>query len=374
LSGETRFRLETGGVAALDPAGWDRLAGGDPLVGHAFLSALETSGSVGRGSGWQAIPLVAEADGALVGAVPLYAKAHSQGEYVFDQGWAQAFERAGGAYYPKFQAAVPFTPCPGRRLLGDDPAALVDALGSATAQNGLSGCHVTFCTDAEADLFAQAGWLVRDGLQYHFANPGYRDVDDYLSALSSRKRKAVRKERAAANAAVTIETLRGGQIDAAAWDAMWQFYQDTGARKWGRPYLTRAWFEQAGAALGENALMFLARDAAGNAVAGALNIVGPDTLYGRYWGALAEIPFLHFELSYYRAIEWAIAHGLATVQAGAQGEHKLARGYAPVVTRSAHWIAHPGLRDAIAEFIAHESAAIAQERDAMLAELPYRNA
>jgi predicted N-acyltransferase len=359
-------------VSDLDPAQWDSLAGsGDPFLTHAFLTLLETSGSVGGASGWSPLPLMVDRGGRVIAAAPAYLKSHSQGEYVFDHGWAEAWERAGGAYYPKLQVTIPFTPCPGRRLLGADPSAALAALESLTVQNNLSSAHVTFCLADEAAAATARGWLERHGLQYHWFNRGYADFDAFLAALSSRKRKAIRKERAAACDGLDILTLRGSEIEARHWDSMWQFYQDTGSRKWGHPYLTRAFFDQVGAAMGDACLMFLAlRD--GRPIAGALNFIGKDTLYGRYWGATEEVPFLHFELSYYRAIEWACRHGLATVQAGAQGEHKLARGYEPVITRSAHFLPNPGFRAAVAEFVDREREAIALElawaRDA----LPYK--
>jgi predicted N-acyltransferase len=367
---ELTARVATG-VAGIDAATWDGLAGGDPLTGHAFLALLEESGSVGPGTGWTALPILAERGGAAVGAAPAYLKTHSQGEYVFDHGWAEAWERAGQAYYPKLQVAVPFTPCPGRRLLGE-PAALLAAIEAVTVQNRLSSAHVTFCTEAEARVAEARGWLVRHGLQFHWFNRGYASFEDFLGRLASRKRKAIRKERERAVEGLEIVTLRGAEIGPAQWDSMWTFYQDTGSRKWGRPYLTRAWFDAAGAALGDSALMFLAlRD--GRPVAGALNIVGMDVLYGRYWGCSEELPFLHFELSYYRAIEWAIANRIAVVQAGAQGEHKLARGYEPVVTRSVHFLPDPGFRAAVADFVAREQAAIAAELGWCREALPYRS-
>ncbi|WP_118858181.1 GNAT family N-acetyltransferase [Sphingomonas mesophila] len=359
------------GVGALAADAWDALSGSDPLIGHTFLSLLEASGSVGPGTGWTPIPILAERNDRAVAATPAYLKTHSQGEYVFDHGWAEAWERAAGAYYPKLQVAVPFTPCPGRRLLGDSSAALA-ALEAITLQNNLSSAHVTFLTDDEATGARARGWLVRDGIQFHWHNRGYATFGDFLAALSSRKRKAIRKERAAALEGLDIVTLRGAEIRPEHWAAMWAFYQDTGSRKWGRPYLTRAWFDGAGAALGDAALMFLAlRD--GEPVAGALNIVGDNVLYGRYWGCRAELPFLHFELSYYRAIEWAIDNRIATVQAGAQGEHKLARGYEPVITRSVHFIPDAGLRTAVADFVEREREAIAAELAWCRNALPYRS-
>ena len=360
-------------VGDVDSALWDGFAGSDdPLLSNRFLTLLETSGSVGGASGWSPLPVMVEQGGRTIGAAPAYLKSHSQGEYVFDHGWAEAWERAGGAYYPKLQVTVPFTPCPGRRLLGDQPTALLAALESIAVQNELSSAHITFCTPGEVAAAVSRGWLERHGLQYHWLNRDHEDFDGFLDALSSRKRKAIRKERAAAVAGLDILTLRGSEITPAHWDAMWHFYQDTGARKWGQPYLTRAFFDQVGAVMGDGSLMFLAlRD--GRPIAGALNFIGLDTLYGRYWGAVEEVPFLHFELSYYRAIEWAIDHRLATVQAGAQGEHKLARGYQPVITRSVHFLPNPGFRAAVADFVNREREAIAMESQWAKDALPYKS-
>ena len=364
-------RIATG-VSALPAAEWDGLAGEqDPFLSHAFLSLLESSGSVGRGTGWTSLPILIDREGRTTAAAPAYLKTHSQGEYIFDHGWAASWERAGGAYYPKLQVAVPFTPCPGRRLLGDDRNALLAALETVTVQNGLSSAHINFLTEEEARLAEARGWLLRGGIQFHWFNGGYSSFDDFLAGLSSRKRKAIRREREAASEGVDIVALRGPEIEPAHWDAIWRFYQDTGSRKWGQPYLTREFFEGIGEATGNAALLFLAlRD--GNPIAGALNFVGRDILYGRYWGASEEVPFLHFELSYYRAIEWAIANGLACVQAGAQGEHKLARGYEPVLTKSVHFLPDPGFREAVARFLVGEREAIKQEILWARSALPYR--
>jgi predicted N-acyltransferase len=362
------------GVASLDADQWDALAGrGDPFLSHAFLAALEQSGSVGEGSGWTPAPILVEGEGgALAAAAPAYLKTHSQGEYVFDHGWAEAFERAGGHYYPKLQIAVPFTPVPGRRLLGGSPQALLAAVEAVVTQNGLSSAHATFIDEAEIAEFAGRGWLIRAGIQFHWHNRGYASFDDFLGALASRKRKQIRKERAAAVEGLEIKALRGSEIGPAEWAAMWGFYRNTGARKWGHPYLTRDFFDRLGPALGEACLLFLAyRD--GEPIAGALNLIGADALYGRYWGAIEDVPFLHFELSYYRAIDWAITHGLASVQAGAQGEHKLARGYEPVVTRSAHFLPDAGFRRAVADFLAREEEMIAAELIWCREALPYRS-
>ena len=361
------------GISALDPGEWGRIAGSHPVVSHAFLSALEESGSVGPGTGWTPAPIIIEGDGgSLVAAAPAYLKSHSQGEYVFDHGWANALERVGGTYYPKLQVAVPFTPVPGPRLLGHRPQQLLAALEAVTIQNGLSSAHITFIDSAGVAEAERRGWLVRHGVQYHWFNRGYRDFDDFLASLTSRKRKAIRKERAVAREGLEFRSLRGAEIGKAEWDAMWRFYQDTGSRKWGQPYLTRDFFDRIGEAMGDELLLFLAcRD--GAPIAGALNVVGPDALYGRYWGTTDEVRFLHFELSYYQAIEWAIGLGLASVQAGAQGEHKLGRGYEPVITSSVHFIPDPGFRQAVAEFLAQERTAVAQEVEWLGEALPYRS-
>ena len=364
------------GVAAIPADQWDACAGaGNPFVSHAFLSALERSGSVGPRTGWQALPIVIDdADNVPVAVAPAYGKSHSQGEYVFDHAWADAWERAGGAYYPKLQVAAPFSPVPGPRLLLRDPAAapaLIGALEAVTEQNGLSSAHATFVAPDQVAAFEAAGWLIREGTQFHWANQGYASFDDFLGQLASRKRKAIRKERAAAVEGLTIRHLTGAEIGEAEWDAFWTFYQDTGSRKWGRPYLTRSFFPLLGEALGDRVLLILAmRD--GEPIAGALNLIGADTLYGRYWGCTEDVPFLHFELCYYQAIDAAIARGLKTVEAGAQGEHKLARGYVPVPTWSAHYLPDAGFRRAVADFLARERAAVTEEQ-AYLAELaPFR--
>ena len=362
------------GVSGLNAQAWDRIAGdSDPFVGHAFLSALERSGSVGPGTGWTPAPILVEDDSShLLAAAPAYLKSHSQGEYVFDHGWADAWERAGGDYYPKLQVAVPFTPVPGPRLLGSRPQHLLVAIETVTMQNDMSSAHITFVDDAGAAEAERRGWLMRHGIQYHWFNRGYGSFHEFLAALRSTKRKAIRKERAAAREGLDFVALRGAEIGAAEWDAMWAFYQDTGSRKWGHPYLTREFFDLAGEALGDKLLLFLAlRD--GRPIAGALNLVGRDALYGRYWGCTEEVPFLHFELCYYQAVEWAIEHRLASVQAGAQGEHKLARGYEPVITRSAHFIPNPSFKAAVADFLQTERTAISGEVAWLRAALPYRS-
>jgi predicted N-acyltransferase len=364
------------GVASIAASDWDACAGeGNPFVGHAFLSALERSGSATTETGWQPLPIVIDgADGRPAAIAPAYGKSHSQGEYVFDHGWADAWERAGGRYYPKLQVAVPFTPVPGPRLLTRDPAlapALIAAIEAVTDQNRLSSAHVTFLDEAELPAFEAAGWLIREGLQFHWQNNGYASFDDFLAALSSRKRKAIRKERAAALEGLTVRHLTGSEITETHWDAFWAFYQDTGSRKWGRPYLTRDFFSMLGESMGDKVLLMLA-ERGGQPIAGALNLIGADTLYGRYWGAVEEVPFLHFELCYYQAIDAAIARGLARVEAGAQGEHKLARGYAPVTTWSAHYLPDAGFRRAVREFLERERDAVRHEQEFFGEMMPFR--
>jgi hypothetical protein len=360
------------GVSGLNGQAWDRLTGGDPFLSHAFLSALEDSGSVGRGTGWTPAPILIEEEERLIAAAPAYLKTHSQGEYVFDHGWADAWERAGGQYYPKLQIAVPFTPVPGPRLLGSRPQQLLAAIEAVTVQNELSSAHITFADDAAVAEAQRRGWLMRDGVQYHWPNRGYSSFDDFLASLRHSKRKSIRKERRDACRGLDILTLRGDEIGSDDWDAMWSFYQDTGSRKWGRPYLTREFFDLVGERMGDSVLLFLAmRDS--RPIAGALNFVGSERLYGRYWGCTEEVPFLHFELCYYQAIEWAIDHDLKSVQAGAQGEHKVARGYEPVLTRSAHFIPNRSFRDAVAEFLETERAGVAAEIEWLSRDLPYKS-
>ncbi len=365
-------------VRAIDAAEWDACAGtANPFVSHAFLSALEESESVGGRSGWQPLPLVVEAgDGRIAAAAPAYAKSHSQGEYVFDHGWAEAWERAGGRYYPKIQIAAPFSPVPGPRLLLRDSAAgpaLLAGIAALVDQNGLSSAHATFVEEDQLALFREAGWLIRQDSQFHWTNDGYACFEDFLSALSSRKRKDIRKEREKAREGLEIVHLTGGEISEAHWDRFWDFYQDTGARKWGRPYLTRRFFSLLGERLADKVLLMFAMRG-DDAIAGALNLIGADTLYGRYWGCTEEVPFLHFELCYYQAIDAAITRGLTRVEAGAQGSHKLARGYRPVPTWSAHHIPDPGFRRAVADFLARESAAVESDRAYLDSHAPFRKA
>ncbi|MDR2856860.1 MAG: GNAT family N-acetyltransferase [Novosphingobium sp.] len=364
------------GIGETRASEWDALTdGGNPFVSHAFLTALEDSHSVGGQSGWLPAPMTIEnADGRLVAALPAYVKSHSQGEYVFDHGWADAWHRAGGSYYPKLQIAVPFTPATGPRVLTQAPGLALPLLRTAErfcAAHGLSSAHATFIAPGQAPLFERAGWLIREDIQFHWENRGYTGFDDFLAALSSRKRKDIRKERAAAREGVEIRVLTGDAIRPGHWDAFWNFYQDTGARKWGRPYLTRSAFTLLGERMADRILLvFACMD--GNPVAGALNFIGADTLYGRYWGALIDKPFLHFEVCYYQAIDAAIALGLRRVEAGAQGGHKLARGYEPVRTVSAHYIAHQGFREAVADFLARERAGMAGNRLYLGKRTPFR--
>jgi hypothetical protein len=364
------------GIHAIDSGVWDNVAGhDDPFLSHAFLSLLEESASVGQGTGWQPAPILLErSGGTLLGAMPAYLKTHSLGEYVFDHSWAEGYENAGGKYYPKLQIAVPFSPVPGRRILAasEETARYLIATAETLVQrNGLSSAHATFVADSQLGLFRSAGWLIRKGVQFHFHNPGYTDFAAFLDSLSARKRKAIRKEREAANAIVEVVTLTGVDIKLHHWDAMWQFYQDTGARKWGQPYLTRAAFDLIGERMADQVLLIMAsRD--GNLVAGALNFIGANTLYGRYWGCVDELPFVHFELCYYRAIDFAIERGLSRIEAGAQGSHKLARGYCPVPTWSAHYLPDPGFRAAVAEFLDSETRAINREIGWLEEATPFR--
>ncbi|WP_426262784.1 GNAT family N-acetyltransferase [Sphingomonas sp. PWP1-2] len=364
------------GIAAIPAEDWDACAGtANPFVSHAFLSILESSGSARPRTGWQPIPIIVDgADGKPAAIAPAYAKSHSQGEYVFDHGWADAWERSGGSYYPKLQIAVPFTPAPGPRLLLRDPdqaPALIAAIEAVTDQHGLSSAHATFIAPEQLPAFEAAGWLIREGTQFHWQNQGYADFDGFLGDLASRKRKAIRKERAGAVEGLTIRHISGADITEADWDAFWVFYQDTGARKWGQPYLTRQFFTLLGQTMPERVLLIFAeRD--GRPIAGALNLIGEDTLYGRYWGCTEDVPFLHFELCYYQAIDAAIARGLKTVEAGAQGEHKLARGYVPVPTWSAHYIPDAGFRRAIADFLVRERASVESDQEFLGAMTPFK--
>lgn len=374
-------------LADIPPDEWDSCAcpeamgGGrpvDPFTTYRFLKALEDSGSVGRGTGWQPQHLVARDKEGVLGVLPLYAKGHSQGEYIFDHNWAHAWERAGGSYYPKLQAAVPFTPVTGRRFLTrrgaetDGMIALIQGAIEIANRNRLSSVHVTFCTAREAELGEAMGLLRRVTQQYHWTNDGYADFEVFLAALSSRKRKTIRRERRVAGEfGGEIVRLTGDDIQPEHWDAFWEFYQDTGSRKWGTPYLTRAFFDILHETMREDVLLVLALRE-GRPVAGALNFIGRETLYGRYWGAVEHHDCLHFELCYYQAIDFAIETGLSRVEAGAQGEHKLARGYLPVETHSLHWIGDPGFSDAVNEYLEAERKAVGEEIEILTAYGPFR--
>ena len=373
-------------IAEIEAEDWDACANPDPathnpFLSHAFLKALEDSGCVGdKRTGWLPHHIVLnDGHGGIAGCVPCYVKLNSAGEYVFDYGWAEAYQRAGGAYYPKLQAAVPFTPVPGRRLLvrpGPDAERRQKLLAAAAVEVarrlGVSSLHLTFLTEEEWRALGAQGFLQRTDQQFHWRNEGYAKFDDFLARLSSRKRKTVRKERAEAlGRGLTIERITGADLREEHWDAFFAFYQDTGNRKWGHPYLNRRFFSLLGEAMADRCLLVMAkRD--NRYIAGALNLIGGDCLYGRYWGAIEHHPCLHFEVCYYQAIDYAIEHGLARVEAGAQGEHKLARGYMPVTTYSAHWIANAAFRTAIANYLDSEREHVAETVEA-LAELgPYR--
>ena len=364
-------------IAEVKAADWDACAGPEnPFVSHGFLSALEDSNSATAKTGWLPRHLVLEdAAGSVVAAAPLYIKSHSMGEYVFDQGWAQAYENAGGRYYPKLLSAVPFTPVPGQRLLARDEESqrlLAATMIELARRHELSSVHVNFTTGPEARRLAEFGFLIRTGFQFHWHNRGYGSFDDFLSDLTARKRKMVRHERSEALKDLTVRIARGTEISEADWDAFFDFYQETGSRKWGSPYLTRGFFSRLSATMPEKIVLIFA-ERGGRPIAGALNVQGSDALYGRYWGAIEHRPFLHFELCYYQAIEFAIAQKLSRVEAGAQGEHKVPRGYLPTPTYSAHYLRDSGFRDAVARFLQEETRAVAAEM-AMLAEMsPFKS-
>lgn len=376
------------GMAAFDSPEWDKLGGTvpgspggyNPFLSFAFLSALEDSGCAVRHSGWQGHHLRLEtADGRLLGAVPCYVKSHSQGEYVFDHGWADAFERAGGQYYPKLQCCVPFTPATGPRLLvsqGEDEDAVKAGLAAGiklvTDRVGVSSAHVTFMPQADIPTLEAAGFLHRTDKQFHFFNEGFATYDDFLSTLASRKRKALKKERREALAnGVVIDRLTGKDLTERVWDDFFAFYMDTGGRKWGRPYLNREFFTLIGERMPDDILLVMAKRN-GRYIAGAINFIGSDALYGRNWGCIEEQPFLHFEVCYHQAIDFAIERKLKVVEAGAQGEHKLARGYRPVTTHSAHYIANPGLRRAIADYLRRERQDVEQMSGYLEQHTPFR--
>ncbi len=367
------------------PAAWDACAGADnPFVSHAFLSALEESGSATAESGWLGQHLLIEDEaGEVLATAPLYLKNHSYGEYVFDWGWADAFERAGGRYYPKLQCSVPFTPVTGPRLMvradqdetrtAELRDTLVSAMVTLAGRHDISSVHITFPTESEWKGMSERGLLMRLGQQFHWHNNGYASFDDFLAALSSRKRKAIRKERKAVHETdLRIATLTGSDIEERHWDAFYGFYLATTDKKWGSSYLTREFFSLLGERLGDRVLLIHVSDAEGRSIAGALNLIGSDTLYGRNWGCLREVPFLHFEACYYQAIDYAIAHGLARVEAGAQGPHKIQRGYTPSPTYSAHWVAHEGLARAVSHFIDDERAAVEREIEYLKGQSPFR--
>ena len=372
------------GIADIGREAWDACARptGDPFVSYDFLHACEASGSAAPRQGWAPRHLaLRDADNAVLGVMPLYLKGNSQGEYVFDHSWADAYERAGGRYYPKLLGAVPFTPATGPRFLnhGDADAATVrQALlqGALTLVErlGVSSLHVNFPTQAEWTAMTEAGLLARQDIQFIWRNDGYRTFDDFLSALSSSRRKSIRRERRDAQADLDIRILTGAEITPAHWDAFFAFYMDTGSRKWGRPYLTRDFFTRVGQTMADRiALVMAFRDE--TPIAGALNFIGRDALYGRQWGTLEDVPFLHFELCYYQAIDFAISRGLSRVEAGAQGEHKIARGYLPSPVYSAHFIADPALRDPVARYLQGEGPAVEEQRAEMTAELsPFKQA
>ncbi|MFC5508410.1 GNAT family N-acetyltransferase [Bosea massiliensis] len=391
-AGDLRVRVATS-LKAVPAAAWDACAhpappdglpsGLDrenPFISYAFLRALEESGCVGGRSGWSpAYLLVEDGEDRLLAAAPSFLKSHSQGEYVFDHSWADAYQRAGGRYYPKIQVAAPFTPATGPRLLvapgpraDEARAGLIAGLEALCEQTEASSVHVTFAQEPDVMALREAGYLERHDLQFHWFNEGFGSYDDFLATLASRKRKALKRERREALAAgISVEVLSGSDLTETVWDDFHAFYEDTGSRKWGRPYLNRAFFSCVGAAMGERIVLVMAKRA-GRYIAGAINFRGADTLYGRNWGCIEDHPFLHFEICYHQAIDYAIANGLARVEAGAQGEHKLARGYRPVVTRSLHHLADPGLKRAVAHYLPRERAQIAEAQAALAAESPFR--
>ena len=387
MSDELQIRVVPA-IADVPAAAWDACANPqslaevcsyNPFVSHAFLYALEASGSATARTGWQPQHLVAEIGERAVGVVPCYLKSHSRGEYVFDAGWAEAYERAGGSYYPKLQVSVPFTPATGRRLLvapGEAAGLIQEALAKGLIElarmREASSVHVTFAPETEWDLLGSHGFLKRNDQQFHWVNGGYATFDDFLGALAARKRKAIRRERSGAlENGIEVVRLTGSDLTEDVWDTFFAFYMDTGSRKWGRPYLTRKFYSLIGETMADKVLLVMAKRA-GRAIAGAINFIGGDTLYGRHWGAVEHHPFLHFELCYYQAIDFAIQSGLKRVEAGAQGEHKLARGYMPVTTYSAHYIADPGLRRAIADYLKRERAYVEAAGAELSAMGPFR--
>ena len=368
-------------IAEIRAATWDACAGEiNPTISHAFLNALEESGSTTKRTGWTPLHLSLEgSDGEIIGVVPLYAKTHSYGEYIFDYGWADAFERAGGRYYPKLLSAVPFTPVPGPRLLirpGTPPEArehLLAGMVEFVNRRQISSLHVNFPETVDAAAMIEAGFLQRLGQQFHWTNDGYRDFDDFLAALNSRKRKAVKKERREALApGLDIEVLTGSDLKPRHWDAFFEFYLATSDRKWGSAYLNRRFFALIGERMPEKIVLFLARRG-GKYVAGAFNLLSKETIYGRNWGSYGDYKFLHFECCYYQAIQFAITHGLKRVEAGAQGPHKIQRGYLPAPTYSFHWIPDPGFRRAVAQFLARERQMIEHKMEGLAEFSPFRH-
>lgn len=366
-------------TSGIDASVWNGLAAaadsrGNPFLDHAFFLALEQSGCATRRTGWTPRHILLRSGSEPVGLMPLFEKTHSQGEYVFDHGWANAFEQAGGAYYPKLQSAVPFTPVTAPKLLAAEGyrPALLAAAARFAEQRGISSIHATFVPEAETPLAVADHWLLRTDTQYHWHNEGFASFETYLETMSSRHRKVTRRERRDALEGLTVRWLTGSDLTESVWDAFFDFYQDTGNRKWGRPYLNREFFSLLSAAMADRIVLMFAYDG-DTPIAGTLSMLGQDTLYGRYWGVTGEVPFLHFELCYYQAIDFAIAHGLARVEAGAQGEHKLARGYAPATTYSVHWIGHPGLRDAVSRFLRQERAAVTREQAALGELTPFKH-
>ncbi|MFF0918957.1 GNAT family N-acetyltransferase [Rhizobium leguminosarum] len=388
MTDELSIRVERS-FTAISPESWSKLSGAsktcatiayNPFVSHAFLSSLEESGSADAETGWLGHHLLLETGrGELIGALPGYLKNHSQGEYVFDHGWADAFERAGGHYYPKLQCSIPFTPATGPRLLVAEglqrlpiQSAIAEGLKEVVRRLGISSAHITFVPDEEIGVFEMDGYLHRTDQQFHFINDGYANHEEFLETLASRKRKALRKERRAAlENGISIDWLTGRDLTERIWDQFFKFYMDTGGRKWGRPYLTRKFYSLIGERMADDILLVMAkRD--GRYVAGAINFIGGDTLYGRHWGCIEDHPFLHFEVCYHQAIDFALSKGLKRVEAGAQGEHKLARGYLPVTTHSAHYVAHAGLRRAIGDYLARERADVEQMSELLTEHSPFR--
>ncbi|MGG7580560.1 GNAT family N-acetyltransferase [Rhizobium sp. Nf11,1] len=388
MTDDLSIRVERS-FTAISPESWSRLSGAskacstlayNPFVSHAFLSSLEESGSATAETGWLGHHLLLETDrGELIGALPGYLKSHSQGEYVFDHGWADAFERAGGRYYPKLQCTIPFTPATGPRLLVAEglqrlpiQSAIAESLKEVVRRLGISSAHVTFVPDDEIGVFEMDGYLHRTDQQFHFINEGYADHEAFLETLASRKRKALRRERRAAlENGISIDWLTGRDLTERIWDQFFKFYMDTGGRKWGRPYLTRTFYSLIGERMADDILLVMAKRE-GRYIAGAINFIGGDTLYGRHWGCIEDHPFLHFEVCYHQAIDFALAKGLNRVEAGAQGEHKLARGYLPVTTHSAHYVAHAGLRRAIGDYLARERADVEQMSELLAEHSPFR--